>query len=111
MDMQAWRLAEANGRDRSGHHSARLIKDADTGVEAILVRYPAGRVTADHTHPCAHGLVVIEGRLFTQDGEFGPGDVVWYPEGVVGCHGATEAGPVTVLLFTNKAFAIDPVQK
>jgi quercetin dioxygenase-like cupin family protein len=111
MQMQAWRLAETAWRDRAGHQSARLIKDGETGAEAILVRYPAGSVTPDHHHPCAHGLVVIEGRLFTQDGEFGPGDVVWYPEGAVGQHGATAAGPVTVLLFTNKAFAISYGQK
>ena len=104
--MQAYRLAETDWRDREGHQSARLIKDAETGAEAILVRYPAGSVTADHSHPCAHGLVVIAGSLITQDGEFGPGDVVWYPQGAVGRHGATAAGPVTVLLFTNKAFGI-----
>ena len=62
MQMQAWRLAEMAWRDREGHQSARLIKDAETGAEAILVRYPAGSVTADHSHPCAHGLVVIEGQ-------------------------------------------------
>jgi quercetin dioxygenase-like cupin family protein len=111
MQMQAWRLAEVVWRDRDGHHSARLVKDEETGAEAILVRYPAGSVTTDHSHPCAHGLVVIEGRLVTQDGEFGPGDVVWYPEGAVGRHGATAGGPVTVLLFTNKAFGITYLQK
>lgn len=111
MQMQAWRMADVAWRDREGHQSARLIKDAETGAEAILVRYPAGHWTPDHSHPCAHGLVVIEGTLFTQSGDFGPGDVVWYPEGMVGQHGATSAGPVTVLLFTNKAFAINYVQK
>ena len=75
------------------------------------MRYPAGQVTPDHSHPCAHGLVVIAGRLLTQDGEFGPGDVVWYPEGMAGSHGATAAGPVTVLLFANKALAITYLQK
>jgi quercetin dioxygenase-like cupin family protein len=111
MQMQAWRLADVAWQDRGRHESARLVKDAETGAEAILVRYPAGSVTADHVHPCAHGLMVIAGRLWTQDGTFGPGDVVWYPEGIVGSHGATAEGPVTVLLFTNQAFGIDYVQK
>jgi quercetin dioxygenase-like cupin family protein len=111
MQMQAWRLDETDWTDRGPHQSARLVQDAETGAEAILVRYPAGSVTPDHTHPCAHGLVVIDGRLWTQDGEFGPGDVVWYPEGAVGRHGATKVGPVTVLLFTNKAFAITYLQE
>lgn len=109
--MQAWRLSDVAWQDRAGHQSARLVKDSDTGAEAILVRYPSGSVSPAHTHPCAHGLLVIEGRLFTQSGEFGPGDLVWYPEGAVGSHGATAKGPVTVLLFTNKPFAISFVQK
>ncbi len=111
MDMQAWRLDDIPWRDREGHQSARPIKDAETGAEAILVRYPAGSVTSAHIHPCAHGLVVLSGRMATQDGEFGPGDVVWYPQGTIGHHGATAEGSVTVLLFTNKAFGIDYLQK
>jgi quercetin dioxygenase-like cupin family protein len=111
-DMLAFRLAETPWYDRTNpvtgapYQSARLLKDAETGVEAIFVRYPAGSVTEDHTHPCAHGLLVISGQLQTQDGLFGPGDLVWYPEGSIGRHGATAEGPVTALLFTNKAFAV-----
>jgi quercetin dioxygenase-like cupin family protein len=111
MTMQAWRLADVAWQHREGHNSARLLQDPETGGEAILVRYPAGSVTPDHHHPCAHGLLVIEGQLFTQDGIFGPGDLVWYPQGTEGSHGATAAGPVTVLLFTNKAFGITYLQK
>lgn len=109
--MQAWRLDDVAWQNRTGHQSARLVSDAETGAEVVLVRYPAGSVTPDHIHPCAHGPVVIDGQLFTQSGDYGPGDVVWYPEGSVGSHGATAQGPVTVLLFTNKQFAITPAQK
>lgn len=109
--MQAWRLADVDWQARDGHQSARLMKDPETGAEAILVHYPAGSVTPDHIHTCAHGIQVIDGQLFTQDGIFGPGDLVWYPEGTRGQHGATAAGPVTVLLFTNKAFGITYMQK
>jgi hypothetical protein len=59
-----------------------------------------------HAHPCAHGLLVNSGELETQGGNFGPGDMVWYPEGDVGTHGASSRGPVTALLFTNKPFGI-----
>jgi quercetin dioxygenase-like cupin family protein len=110
--MQGFRLAEADWQARrnpvtgEAYHSARLVKDAETGAEAILVRYPAGAVTPDHTHPCAHGLVVLSGQLLTQGGVFGPGDVVWYPEGSIGHHGATAAAEVTALVFSNKAFGI-----
>ena len=110
--MQAWRLADTPWMDRTNpvtglpYQSARLMQDADTGVEVIMVHYPAGSVTPLHEHTCGHGLLVIAGVLETQDGAFGPGDLVWYPEGSVGTHGAGAEVSATALLFTNKAFGI-----
>ena len=83
-----------------------LLQDPDTGMEVRLVRYPAGFMTTWHTHPCAHGMYVLEGVLATHRGEFGPGSFVWFPEGMVMEHGATAAQDVTVLFITNKAFEI-----
>lgn len=83
-----------------------LIIDPDTGMEVRLVRYPAGIVNPSHTHPCAHGMYVLEGTLQTHDGQFGPGHFVWFPEGSVMEHGATADGDVTVLFITNKRFEI-----
>jgi quercetin dioxygenase-like cupin family protein len=110
--MQAWRLAETAWSDRvnpvtgASYRVARLVKDPETGAEAMLVHYPAASVTPLHDHPCGHGLLVIVGTLVTQSGTYGPGDLVWYPEGTSGTHGAGPDGPLTVLLFTNKPFAI-----
>jgi len=87
-------------------HRKHLLNDPDTGMEVMLVRYPTGVVTPKHTHPCAHGLYVVSGKLYTHDGLYDPGEFVWYPEGVVGEHGATHEGPVTLLFFTNKPFDI-----
>jgi len=111
--MQAIRLADLTFNRRQNpvtgksYDTARVLKDEETGLEAIYVHYPAGAVTPAHTHPCAHGLLVISGLLHTQSGQFGPGDLVWYPEGSIGEHGATAKEPVTALLFTNKPFGID----
>ncbi len=110
--MQSWRLVDTQWEDRinpvSGrpYQAVRQIKDVDTGMEVFMVRYPAGTVTPLHAHPCGHGLLVISGELETQSGSFGPGDMVWYPEGSIGTHGASSQGPMTALLFTNKAFGI-----
>ena len=109
--MLSFRLGQTRWQDRVNpkgdpYQSAQLLSDPDTGMAAIYVRYPAGSVTPDYIHPCALGILVIEGRLLTQGSDFGPGDLVWYPEGCIGHHGATAEGPVTLLLFTNKAFAI-----
>jgi quercetin dioxygenase-like cupin family protein len=83
-----------------------LVEDPDTGMEVRLVRYPAGVINVSHTHPCAHGMYVLEGVLQTHDGAYGPGSFVWFPEGEVMEHGGTAEGDVTVLFITNKPFEI-----
>ncbi len=50
-----------------------LIEDPETGMEIRLVRYPAGIVNPRHTHPCAHGMYVLEGTLVTHEGPTGRG--------------------------------------
>ena len=84
-----------------------LYTDSETGAEIRLVRYPAGVINPSHTHPCGHGMYVLEGKLVTHAGTFGPGQFVWFPEGVVMEHGASAEGDVTVVFITNKAFRID----
>ena len=83
-----------------------LIEDPETGMEIRVVRYPAGVVNPMHTHPCAHGMYVLEGTLVTNAGRFGPGHFVWFPEGMAMEHGATAERDVTVLFITNKRFEI-----
>jgi len=83
-----------------------LVEDPDTGMEVRLVRYPAGIVNPRHTHPCAHGMYVLEGTLATHAGRFGPGHFVWFPEGEEMEHGATAESDVVVLFVTNKRFEI-----
>lgn len=88
-----------------------LFSDPETGVLIRLVRYPAGVINPNHTHPCGHGMYVLEGNLVTHRGTFGPGSFVWFPEGESMEHGASAEGDVTVVFVTNKAFRIDYVNK
>jgi len=83
-----------------------LLTDPDTGMLVRIVRYPAGVVNPRHTHPCAHGMYVLEGTLVTHAGSYGPGHLVWFSEGEPMEHGATADADVTVLFFTNKPFEI-----
>jgi quercetin dioxygenase-like cupin family protein len=84
-----------------------LFTDPETGMEVRLVRYPAGIVNPRHTHPCGHGMYILEGTLVTHAGQFGPGTFVWFPEGEPMEHGATAVQDVIVLFITNKRFEID----
>ena len=52
-----------------------LFTDPDTGMMVRLVRYPAGVINPLHTHPCGHGMYVLEGQLVTHKGTFGPGRI------------------------------------
>ncbi len=84
-----------------------LHTDPETGAEIRLVKYPAGIINPLHTHPCGHGMYVLEGTLVTHKGTFGPGTFVWFPEGEAMEHGASADGDVVVLFITNKSFRID----
>ena len=88
-----------------------LYTDPDNGAEIRLVKYPAGVINPAHTHPCGHGMYVLEGMLVTHNGSFGPGSFVWFPEGDVMEHGASADEDVIVLFITNKAFRIDYVDE
>lgn len=88
-----------------------LFTDPETGALVRLVRYPAGVINPSHTHPCGHGMYVLEGNLVTHAGTYGPGSFVWFPEGEVMEHGASPDGDVIALFVTNKTFRIDYVEK
>ena len=84
-----------------------LFSDPETGMLVRLVRYPAGVINPRHTHPCGHGMYVLEGNLVTHKGTYGPGSFVWFPERETMEHGAGADGDVTCVFITNKRFRID----
>ena len=98
------RLNEKTGR---ALYRKPLLQDPDTGMEILVVRYPAGVTIPWHTHPCAHGMYILDGTLVTHAGSFGPGSFVWFPEGMEMSHGATAESDVTMLFITNKPMAIN----
>jgi quercetin dioxygenase-like cupin family protein len=83
-----------------------MIKD-DTGVMVYFVKYPAGFINPKHTHPHAHGIYVLKGIFHTSRGDFNPGSFLWFPEGEIMWHGATENADVELLFVTDKHFVIN----
>jgi quercetin dioxygenase-like cupin family protein len=102
------RFSEAIGK---AIYRKEFFTDPETGMLVRLVRYPAGVINPAHTHPCGHGMYVLEGTLVTHKGAFGPGCFVWFPEGEVMEHGASAEGDVVVVFITNKPFRIDYIEK
>jgi quercetin dioxygenase-like cupin family protein len=83
-----------------------LEASPESGFLVAVIRYQAGFTNTWHTHPHAHGFYVLDGVLKTHQGEFGPGNFVWFPEGGWMEHGATAVTDVTALFITNKPFGI-----
>ena len=83
-----------------------LRKDPKNGAEIRMIRYPKGIVNPEHTHPCGHGIFVLEGKLHTHRGTYGPGTWVWFPEGETMEHGAADEGDMTGIFITDGAFDI-----
>jgi len=90
-------------------HVKSVFDEPETGMSVLLLRYPAGLTNPHHTHHCGHGMYVLEGKLVTHRGEFGPGTFVWFPEGEPMEHGASPDGDMTALFITNKPFDIEYV--
>ena len=84
-----------------------LVQDEETGMIVNLVKYPAGFINPKHDHPCAHGMYVLKGILHTSRGDFKPGAFLWFPEGEVMWHGATDEEDVEIVFITNKKFVIN----
>lgn len=99
---------EASHNPKLGVDLGRLMlrKDPRTAAETRMIRYPKGVINPAHTHPCGHGIFVLEGTLKTHRGEYGPGTWVWFPKGEVMEHGATDEADVVGIFITDGAFTI-----
>ena len=83
-----------------------LRKDPDSRAEIRMIRYPKGVLNPEHTHPCGHGIFVLEGKLQTHNGTYGPGTWVWFPQGETMEQGATDEGDMVGIFITDGAFEI-----
>ena len=91
------------GREESVSYDMKfLYKDPATRQTAMLLRYPAGQVNPDHIHTHGHAMYVLEGKLVTHKGTYGPGSFVWFPPHEVISHGATPGEDVVVLFIRHE---------
>lgn len=74
----------------------------DEPLGLCVTRYPKGYYKTWHRHTCGHGIFVLEGKLRTEKGVYGPGSFVWFPEGSVTRHGATEDADCLFLFISGK---------
>ena len=79
-----------------------LMSAPETGMMILKMVYRAGFTNPWHSHPCAHGVYVLDGTLSTHQGRYPAGSFVWFPEGGIMEHGATQEEDGTFLFITNK---------
>ncbi len=91
-----------NSRTGKVLYQKELTTEPETGMMIEMIRYPKGCMIPSHTHHCGHGIYVLRGTLVTSEGNFKPGDYVWFDEGTVMTHGAGEEEDVDILFITNK---------
>lgn len=94
-----YRMASTSGKLFS---KKALHQDKDTGMEINLMRYPAGFTTECHAHPCSQGFYIIQGQFHSDQMIYGPGTMLWYPEGCIAEHGATAYEDCVCIQFSNK---------
>ncbi len=87
-----------------GHLDKAMVQDGRTGMLVNVSYYPRGYRMGRHTHTCAHGIYVIDGALWTDQGVVGKGEFVWHEAGEVMDHGATDEEGCTFLFITNAPF-------
>ena len=84
-----------------------LESDGDTGMCIEIITYPKGYMNNWHRHPCSHSMLVLRGKLQTEDGHiYKEGDFIHFPEGDLMRHGATAEEDCEILFITNKKFAM-----
>ena len=87
-----------------------LHKDVNSGQVAMLVRYSAGIVNPAHRHSFGHGIYVLQGKLVTHRGTFGPGTFVWFPPNEVVFHGASPDEDLVILFLRHQDMDTEHVQ-
>ena len=87
-----------------------LYDDVNSGEVAMLVRYPAGQSQPPHKHSHGHGIYVLEGKLVTHRGTFGPGTFIWFPPNEVVSHGASPDEDLVILFLRHEDMDINYVQ-
>lgn len=58
-----------------------LLEDPDSGLLTTLMRWAPGAELPLHEHVRVEQTYVLEGRLVDDQGECGPGQFVWRPQG------------------------------
>jgi len=96
-------------RDKVSYFMKPLFRHPKTDDSVMLVRYPAGQMQPPHIHSHGHGIYVLQGKLVTHKGTYGPGTFVWFPPNEVVSHGASADEDLVILFLRHEDMDINYV--
>lgn len=80
----------------------KLLNDETTGMQISVRRFPAEYETGWHKHDSSNGYYILKGIYKSDQGFYGPGSFVWYPEGTVARHGSAKYTDAEVVFVSDK---------
>ena len=92
----------SNGGTNKANYLKKLFTDPETNIHYHLRKYPKGFHVPTHHHSTSHGVYVLEGRFWSDGNVYEKGAFLWYPQGIIAEHGATDDEDVTVLFIADK---------
>ena len=78
-----------------------LVIDEGSGLTVLYCVYPKGYIKPLHTHKFCQILYVLEGEMEADGKIYKKGQLVSYPEGVPGYHGATKDADLIFLSINS----------
>jgi quercetin dioxygenase-like cupin family protein len=86
-----------------------LYRDADSGAEHYLVRYPSGLRARWHRHTAAQTIVVLEGRLDVNNEVIGAGAYCHLPAGEAMHHAPADDESCLFVTIFHGPFDVEPL--
>jgi hypothetical protein len=87
---------------------ALLHRDARSGAEHYLIRYPEGLQSRPHRHTAAHTMVILEGSLEANGQVIGPSSYCHFPAGEVMTHAPSAGTSCLFVLIFDGPFDVLP---
>jgi quercetin dioxygenase-like cupin family protein len=86
-----------------------LYRDAESGEEHYVIRYPAGLKARLHRHAAAHTIVVLEGRLEVNGQVVGPGAYCHFPAREAMRHAPADGGPCLFVIVFHGPYDVEAI--
>jgi quercetin dioxygenase-like cupin family protein len=86
-----------------------LYRDAESGAEHYLIRYPPNLRTQHHRHTASHTIIVLDGAMETNGELLRAGSYAHFEAGAVHWHAPAEGESCLFVIIFHGPFDVTPV--